>query len=58
MKTFFITLGFTTLLLIFSAIGLGIGKLITGRSKLSCKRCGHPEKKDECSICIKREKKK
>ncbi|WP_420420891.1 hypothetical protein [Simkania sp.] len=58
MKTFLITLGLATLLIICCAVGLGIGKLITGRSKLSCKRCGQPEKKDGCSICSKTEKKK
>lgn len=54
MKTFFITLGLTAFLIILCAIGLGIGKLLTGRSKFTCKRCGHPEKKQNCSICKKK----
>ncbi|MCB1117068.1 MAG: hypothetical protein KDK50_00650 [Chlamydiia bacterium] len=38
-------------------VGLSIGKILTGKNKLSCKRCGKPEEKEkECSICGKKKR--
>jgi ribosomal protein L37E len=44
-------------LLLLAAIGIGIGRLITGKEKASCRRCGTPEK-EECSLCGNKKKSK
>lgn len=60
MSTLLITILLAAALTILAGIGLGIGYLITGKSKFSCKRCGTPpdEKKDKdsCELCSKSKK--
>lgn len=51
---FITTLILAFCLIILSAAGLGIGKLLTGKSRFSCKRCGKPEDKKDCSLCKKK----
>jgi len=53
MKTTLITIVLAFALLLLAAIGMGIGKLLTGKNKLNCKRCGNPEKteKKSCELC-------
>ncbi|MCP5508823.1 MAG: hypothetical protein H7A39_00195 [Chlamydiales bacterium] len=46
--TFLIAFG----IILICVIGLSIGKLITGKNKLHCKRCGKPE--EGCSTCGKK----
>ncbi len=57
MSTLITTTVIATALVIVCAIFLGIGKLITGKSMFSCKRCGKPEDKSKCSLCKKNKKK-
>jgi hypothetical protein len=47
-----VTILLAVLLLLLACIGLAIGRLITGKEKLRCGRCGTPEKKD-CTLCKK-----
>ncbi|MDN3508045.1 MAG: hypothetical protein P0S94_03905 [Simkaniaceae bacterium] len=47
MKTFWLTLIIAGVLLLLCSLGLAIGYLITGKSKLSCRRCSKPEE-DSC----------
>ncbi|MCI5052222.1 MAG: hypothetical protein MRY21_03675 [Simkaniaceae bacterium] len=47
-----ITLAVAFGLIIICAALLGIGKLITGKSKLHCKRCSKPE--EDCKVCGKK----
>lgn len=53
MKVFFLTFLITLALVILCVAFIGIGKLLTGKNKFTCKRCGKPEKKDSCQVCGK-----
>jgi len=55
MQIFLLTLLLATIAILICSAFLGIGKLLTGKSKLSCKRCGKPESKEKktCEICHK-----
>lgn len=54
MSDFFTTFILAIVLVIFCAAGLGIGYILTGKSKLKCGRCGNPEKKKNCDLCQKK----
>lgn len=58
MNTFLVTLILAILIAFFCAIGLGIGRLITGKTMFSCNKCGKlpGSKKDSCSLCKNRNK--
>ncbi|PCI93357.1 hypothetical protein COB11_05480 [Candidatus Aerophobetes bacterium] len=58
MSTFTLTIILATIVVILCAIGLAIGKILTGTNKFSCKRCGKPEEKKDCSLCKKKCSKK
>lgn len=58
MKVFLITFIIASVILALCLVGMGIGKLLTGKCKLNCKRCGNPEKKSGCDLCKKNPKDK
>ena len=55
------TIIFSSILVLLACIGLGIGYLLTGKEKFTCKRCGLPEEKDRekkrsCDLCANKDK--
>lgn len=57
MSTLVLTTILATAVVLLCVIGMSIGKIITGKNKLSCKRCGNPEKdKSGCGLCKKDKK--
>lgn len=56
MSSLTLTILISTGVIILCAVFMAIGKLITGKDKFSCKRCGKPEDDSKCSVCKKTKK--
>ncbi len=55
MSSLLLTVVIGLVFLVLASLGLGIGRLISGRNRL-VKGCGSPPEQESCSLCGKRER--